>query len=443
MEIADSPAHPMERKLELREAATPRIAWDLRIPPRESLETENQTLVIPMAAPATLAEASLWISPHRDFAASVTSLNDFADAQFSAADFEAPPLAGGPAEPAGSEPLLGEQQPSAVGSEPLADAVAVSCVEPQIAAVAHPPAAWMPDPVLQPLPVSSQGTAPGKAKPLQVSGPALFNSGGAVQIPLPSGLPLRPVMVLAAAPLASIKPSLQTAKASTLFSTEPNLGLPQLRMQAPADSGASRTRKLIAAAAGAFVLVIGIVYFLGSQSDAGSKVPAVAPALADQAVGSQWIANFAPDPARQRKVSILRSSVNLPAYRLDFEGSIQIKALGWVYRAQDAKNFYVSKIELQKPGQNPTFVMVRYAVINGMDQPRVEVPLKVAVPLGGLYRIRLYAVGDRFAAWVQDQPVDQWTDSRLKSGGAGLYSEGAEQATLHGDFKVTPLPVQH
>ena len=129
----------------------------------------------------------------------------------------------------------------------------------------------------------------------------------------------------------------------------------------------------------------------------------------------------------------------MQSYRVDFESSIRIKALGWVYRAQDSKNFYVSKIEFQKPGVNPVYALVHYAVINGVEQPRVETPLHESVPMGGVYKIRFEAVGNRFTTWVQDQQVEQWTDARLPSGGAGLYSEGAEESALHGDFVVTPL----
>ena len=97
---------------------------------------------------------------------------------------------------------------------------------------------------------------------------------------------------------------------------------------------ASRMRKILAALTGAAVLGAGLFFFVGKQSNAGLK--SATPALADGASGGQWIANFAPDAKRQRRVSLLRSSMNLPAYRLDFESSIHIKALGWVYRAQDA-----------------------------------------------------------------------------------------------------------
>jgi len=108
MEIADSPVYPMERKLELREGTAPRLALDLPIPSRESLEPEDRSLQIP-AAPTAPPEPSLWINPHCDFAASVLSLTDFADAQFSAADFEAPPVA---------EKLVGSSDAEALPMEP-------------------------------------------------------------------------------------------------------------------------------------------------------------------------------------------------------------------------------------------------------------------------------------------------------------------------------------
>lgn len=423
VEITDSITRPIEGKLELREVTrtTPRIALDLRIVPPESLEPERRPLTIPIAL-AEPAEASLWTGPHCDFAGELASLSNFADAQFSKSDFETPTLADGPAVTA--VPALPVELPGATT-----------------------PTVRVPDPEFSPLPVTSTGIAPGKAKTIPVFGPVAIRAQ-AVQIPQPHGLPLRPVMVLATAAAPATEVHHRKADALSLGpdlpikpatpSSELNLGLPELEMQTPAGPMASRMRKIVAALAGAAVLGASIFFFLGKRSDAGLKSSTPA-ALADGALGSQWIANFAPDPQRQRRVSLLRSSMNLSAYRLDFESSIQIKALGWVYRAQDSKNFYVSKIEFQKPGQNPVYALVHYAVINGVQQPRVETPLHLSVPMGGLYKIRFEAVGNRFTTWVQDQQVEQWTDARLSSGGAGLYGEGVEQSILHGDFVVTPL----
>jgi hypothetical protein len=452
IEIADSLPRPMERKLDLREVSrtTPRIALDLRIVPPESLETERRPLTIPVA-PAGPAEASLWVSPHCDFAGGVTSLSDFANAQFSKSGFETPPLGGSSAMSPVPETLPPKTQPAAVENEPHPPERNVSLAKSQT--TAPTPAVRVPDPELNPLPVSSPGIAPGRAKPLPVFGPAPVTAG-TVQIPQPSGLPLRPVIVLVAAATVagvkkpesdapslrsdlSVKPPLQQSRTSAALSSETNPGVPEPRTPTPVGAWASRMRKLLAPLAGAAVLGTGILFFVGKQSHAGLKSPV--PALTDGALGGQWIANFAPDARRQRRVALLGSSVNLSAYRLDFESSIQIKALGWVYRAQDSKNFYVSKIELQKPGESLAYALVHYAVIDGVEQRREEAPLHVTVPLGGLYKIHFDAVGNRFTTWVQDQQVAQWTDSRLSSGGAGLYSEGAERSTLHGDFVVTPL----
>ena len=454
IEIAASIARPMERNLDLREVTrtTPRIALDLRVVPPESLDTESLPLVIPLA-PAAPVEASLWISPHCHFAGELVSLSDFANAQFSKSDYEELVLAGGSPESAVAEPRPPEPHPAAVESEPQPQETEASSGETQTTAPI--PAVRIPDPELNPLPVSSTGIAPGRAKPLPVFGPAAIGAG-TIQIPQPNGLPLRPVMVLAAAAAGvktevghrkgnllslrsalSIKPEIQQSKTSAAPYSALTPGLPGLQTQTPASPMASRMPKILAALGGVAVLGAGMFFFLGKQSDAGLKSPTEA--VADGALGGQWITNFAPDAKRQRRVSLLRSSMNLSAYRLDFESSIRIKALGWVYRAQDAKNFYVSKIEFQKPGVNPVYALVHYAVIDGVEQPRVETPLHVSVPMGGHYKIRFEAVGNRFTTWVQGQRMEQWTDARLSAGGAGLYSEGPEQSMLHGDFVVTPL----
>ncbi len=488
VEISDSIAHPIEGHVVLREVSrpAPRIALDLRIVPPESLATEDQSLAIAVTPAAAPDEASLWIGSHHAFADSLVYLSDFADDQFSKSDFEVPPFAGGsalqvsppadssalearpldegltleappldeapalearprdnsPEADALSEPLPPEAQPSTEEREPPPETMKRSSMELRSAAAA--PAMQVPDPELDPLPFSSPGIAPGRARPIPVFG-SVAAASGTVQIPQPNGLPLRPQMVLRTpAPTPEVKPrkagllgKRETLLATAAPSLEPNLGLPVLRKQTPGRAGASWIRKMLGGLAGAAVLGTGIFFFVGKQSDAGSKPPLLA--LVDRPLGGEWIANFAPDARRQRRVSLLRSSVNLPSYRLDFESSIQVKALGWVYRAQDAKNFYVSKIELQKPGQVPVYALVHYAVINGVDQSRVETPLHVTIPLGGRYKIRFDAEGNRFTTWVQGQQAEQWTDARLSRGGAGLYGEGVEQSILHGDFAVTPL----
>jgi hypothetical protein len=398
----------------------------------------------------------------RHFTGSAIALGNIAKFRFSTTGFAEPPLgdplptsieAGGAA-PDGVElsaitqTALDSGDDTGAEIEPLADAC-----EPEAQDASGPEArseaseqrnVSIPELVLKPLPVAVPGVAAGKGKAIQVFGAASF-SAGTVQVPQPSGLPLRPLMVLAA---AETPPGSGTAgkksKASSLPPTQRTSSQPELKtpVQTSAETGppsskntvASRMPKILAAIAGAAVITIGGFLLLTSRSDAGPNVTISAPAGSDQ-----WINDFAPEAKQQRKVSVLRSSMGLADYRLDFESSIGIKALGWVYRAQDSKNFYANKIELEKAGLNPQYVIAHYAVIGGVDQPRAQVPLKIRVPLGGHYKIRLEAVGNHFTTWIQDQIVDEWTDERLTAGGAGLYREGVEQSTLHGDFRVTPL----
>ncbi len=446
VEVADVAIHAVERELELREPVqlAPRVELDLRIAGPEALEVQREALAIPPMPSIAPEDALLWTAERREFAGSLLSLGSLAGYGLSTTGFE---------EPRGEAPAAVEAQPATIPVETPVVAPAPIVEAPRVAATPVPELA------LERMPVDVQGIAAGRVKPAQVFGAVVFTDK-TIQVPPPSGLPLRPLMVLGSAesatvpvtgkksksdvrilPPAPVKPSLPVVTApapvsfsgSTSGSGEPDLGLPELRLDSGRNAGASHMPKILAAVAGAAALGLGIFFFLG-RADTRSK-----PAAETVTSSANWISNFATDAKSQRRVSVLRASMGLPAYRLDFESSIQIKGLGWVYRAQDAKNYYVSKIELEKPGQNPEFAIVHYAVIDGVEQAHEQTPLQVGVPLGGHYKIRFEAVDDRFTTWVQGQQVDQWTDGRLKTGGAGLYREGAEQFTLHGDFQVTPL----
>jgi hypothetical protein len=192
---------------------------------------------------------------------------------------------------------------------------------------------------------------------------------------------------------------------------------------------------------------IGYVVTSGGHSSATPAKPAqketiVVPGPAIPDAG--WIADWSPDASgRGRRISLLRGSVPLSDYRLEFQAQIEAKALGWVFRGADPKNFYVTKLEVIKPGLEPTVALVRFAIINGREQDRAQVPLPLPVRVDTTYKIRFEAVGNRFTTWVQDQKIDEWTDSRIASGGVGLYSERGESAPLQGVFNVVQLVVKN
>src|SRR5262249_54674710 len=137
------------------------------------------------------------------------------------------------------------------------------------------------------------------------------------------------------------------------------------------------------------------------QIAAGPQIVEAGPAL--PAVDSGWITDWGAEPGvrRAREISVLRPSMNLTDYRVTFQAQIESKALGWVYRAKDGKNYYVNRIEVVKPGLDPTVALVRFAVINGEEQPRAQFPLSISVHVDTLYRIRFDAVGEKFTTYVQ------------------------------------------
>ena len=55
------------------------------------------------------------------------------------------------------------------------------------------------------------------------------------------------------------------------------------------------------------------------------------------------------------------------------------------------------------------------------------------------YKVRFDAVGPNFTVWVQDKQVAQWKDTRLGSGGLGLYTEQDERAAIQGNVDVFEL----
>lgn len=226
-----------------------------------------------------------------------------------------------------------------------------------------------------------------------------------------------------------------------------SLGLPTLALEAKETfwSKLPAAVKLGGIAAVLALVVGGIV--LTSRGSGSSKPAAAAPvepvyieqpALANTAGWEQdWFADR-PGSAKSRHVDVLKGSLTERDYRLVFEGEVESGALGWVFRAAD-KSFYVEKIQTITPGREPVMALVHFAVINGQEQARSQTPLPIQAHLDTVYKVRMDIIGDRFTTWVQDQKIDQWSDSQLAAGGVGLYYENGDSAKLRDTLNVVPL----
>jgi hypothetical protein len=193
-------------------------------------------------------------------------------------------------------------------------------------------------------------------------------------------------------------------------------------------------------------LAVAIVFIMksGTSAAAGPRV-VEAPAFTEADGG--WITDWGVEPGVRKvhDISVLRPSLNVADYRIQFEAQIESKALGWVFRATDAKNYYLSKLEVLKPGLEPTVALIRSTIVDGEEQARAEIPLTMPLRVDTMYKVRFDAVGDHFTTWVQDQKVDDWTDERFKTGGVGLYSDRSRGETMRlkkDTLRVAPLVVK-
>jgi hypothetical protein len=130
--------------------------------------------------------------------------------------------------------------------------------------------------------------------------------------------------------------------------------------------------------------------------------------------------------AQPGKLALYRPSIPLSDYRLEFQGQIEAKAMGFVFRAADENNYQAVKLTIRKAGPQQSVALVRYTVIGGVEGPRMEFPLAQDLHSDTLYRLLVEAQGPHFTVTVNRQFADAWSDERLKAGGVGFFAEKGE-----------------
>jgi hypothetical protein len=146
-----------------------------------------------------------------------------------------------------------------------------------------------------------------------------------------------------------------------------------------------------------------------------------------------WASGWRYDRAgflRPRQIAFYTPSLELTDYRFEFLGQIERKALSWVFRAADVKNYYVNRLEVVDPSPLPEVVLVRYAVVNGRAGPRTVTRLPMQTHLDTMYRIRVDVSGPNFVTTVQGQVVDVFSDERIPRGGVGFFAQSGEEVRL-------------
>jgi len=133
---------------------------------------------------------------------------------------------------------------------------------------------------------------------------------------------------------------------------------------------------------------------------------------------------------RPGRLRVWKDSESLSNYDLEFLGHIEKKSMNWAFRAADFKNYYATKLTLANSGPLPNTGLVRYAVIDGKERDRVEVPLPIRMEANTDYHVKVSVRGGRFLTSIDGQLVSSWTDKRISRGGVGLFADAGESSAF-------------
>jgi hypothetical protein len=330
------------------------------------------------------------------------------------------------------------------------------------AAEAAPPAPVKATPTPAPVPekpkISIRPASTPIAAPTPAPAPQIDRDKRPAQRPVPTA-PSRPAMAARdgnaltaerpepeTAPAPQLKPKLMPIrKSEPAYSTSiavedfPTLGMHQME---PSAIGKFWSNATAPVKAGAIAAVAAIVltggYFIFKPGKTAEVEVAGPTAITEGSApgmiigGGGWTTNWGSDAPinKSRQISLFRPSMSMTDYRFEFRGQIEKKAIGWIFRASNSKNYHVAKIEIIKPGLNPIVALVKYSVIKGQEGTHTQVMLPNEFKMDSTYKIRMDVQGDKFTTYVQEKLVDYWISDQVKTGGAGFVTDRGERAQI-------------
>ena len=146
-----------------------------------------------------------------------------------------------------------------------------------------------------------------------------------------------------------------------------------------------------------------------------------------------WSGTWTYDPtgfARPGRLALLSGSLTMADYRLEFLAQIEKKALGWVYRAADTQNYYAMKLVVSTHGTAAGYSIIHYAVIDGHQKLKIELPLPIIASSKTMLRVRQEIRADQFTTYLDGRLVDTWSDATFTRGGIGFFADAGEAAYI-------------
>lgn len=129
-------------------------------------------------------------------------------------------------------------------------------------------------------------------------------------------------------------------------------------------------------------------------------------------------------------LALLTPTVHLRDYSFEFLGQIEHRALSWVYRARDTRNYYAGKLVVVQGGPLPKVNLVRYRVVNGREEGRKSIPVPEQVRQETMYRVRIDVSGNDFTTSVLGKVVDTFSDEVHPQGGIGFFAARGEESKI-------------
>jgi hypothetical protein len=310
---------------------------------------------------------------------------------------------------------------------------------PKAAQAAQPPKSGLPVKPSQPA-ASAQAQAPASAvKPpaMQVQAPAAKSP--ATQAPGPKSPPTREPIRVPPAKTEQAKPRSKPDFQPSSTPGQPTLTFETLQLQMMANNNISFIGSLkgkLAVAIALVIVLIGVAYFMSAKSHKTSarnsdQVESAGPSIMMGEGG--WVQGWGSDPLNAhvgRQITIYRPSLKLSDYRIEFQGQIDTKSMGWVFRAADPNNYYAMKLSMVNPGASRGLALIKYVVRNGRETEAGRVSLNIPARNDTVFSVRTDVRGLKFSTYIQGQPVDVWTDNQLPSGGVGFLNERTERARI-------------
>jgi hypothetical protein len=145
--------------------------------------------------------------------------------------------------------------------------------------------------------------------------------------------------------------------------------------------------------------------------------------FADEGARAEWETQ----PIAKAALHLWKPTSMLRNYHFEFNGRLEKSSLAWAVRATDAAHFQAVKLAIVKASKKaPNAALIRYAVVDGVPQKSVEVPLPLTLVQGTTYHISVNLEGRRMVTYLNGRVISNAELPDLARGGVGFIDDPAD-----------------